>query len=35
MMTAMLTAKNILTGERKIDVWAVNRDTFALRSPDE
>ena len=26
MMTAMLTAKNILAGERKYDVWAVNQD---------
>ncbi len=26
MMTAMLTAKNILVGERKYDVWAVNQD---------
>jgi protoporphyrinogen oxidase len=26
MMTAMLTAKNILGGERKYDVWAVNQD---------
>ena len=26
MMTAMLTAKNILAGERKFDVWAVNQD---------
>jgi len=26
MMTAMLTAKNILAGERKHDVWAVNQD---------
>ncbi len=26
MMTAMLTARNILTGERKYDVWAVNQD---------
>jgi protoporphyrinogen oxidase len=25
MMTAMLTAKNILAGERKYDVWAVNQ----------
>jgi hypothetical protein len=25
-MTAMLTAKNILAGERKYDVWAVNQD---------
>lgn len=26
MMTAMLTAKNILAGERTYDVWAVNQD---------
>ena len=26
MMTAMLTARNILAGERKFDVWAVNQD---------
>jgi protoporphyrinogen oxidase len=26
MMTAMLAAKNILAGERKYDVWAVNQD---------
>jgi protoporphyrinogen oxidase len=26
MMTAILTAKNILAGERKYDVWAVNQD---------
>jgi protoporphyrinogen oxidase len=26
MMTAMLTARNILAGERKYDVWAVNQD---------
>ena len=26
MMTAMLTAKNILAGQRKYDVWAVNQD---------
>ncbi len=26
MMTAMLTAKNILAGDRKYDVWAVNQD---------
>ncbi|MGA2920873.1 MAG: NAD(P)/FAD-dependent oxidoreductase [Candidatus Sulfotelmatobacter sp.] len=26
MMTAMLTAKNILAGNRKFDVWAVNQD---------
>ena len=26
MMTAMLTAKNILAGTRKYDVWAVNQD---------
>jgi len=26
MMTAMLTAKNILSGERQYDVWAVNQD---------
>jgi len=26
MMTAMLTARNILTGERKYDAWAVNQD---------
>jgi hypothetical protein len=26
MMTAMLTAKNVLAGERKYDVWAVNQD---------
>jgi hypothetical protein len=26
MMTAMLTAKNILAGKRKYDVWAVNQD---------
>jgi protoporphyrinogen oxidase len=26
MMTAMLTAKNILAGARKYDVWAVNQD---------
>jgi protoporphyrinogen oxidase len=26
MMTAMLTAKNILTGARQYDVWAVNQD---------
>ena len=26
MMTAMLTAKNILAGEREYDVWAVNQD---------
>ena len=26
MMTAMLTAENILAGERKFDVWAVNED---------
>ena len=26
MMTAMLSAKNILAGERKYDVWAVNQD---------
>jgi hypothetical protein len=26
MMTAMLTARNILTGTRKYDVWAVNQD---------
>jgi protoporphyrinogen oxidase len=26
MMTAMLTARNILAGERRYDVWAVNED---------
>ena len=26
MMTAMLTAKNILAGNRQYDVWAVNQD---------
>jgi hypothetical protein len=26
MMTAMLTADNILAGERRYDVWAVNQD---------
>jgi protoporphyrinogen oxidase len=26
MMTAMLTAKNILAGQRRYDVWAVNQD---------
>ena len=26
MMTAMLTAKNILAGERRYDVWQVNED---------
>jgi len=26
MMTAMLTARNIVAGERKYDVWAVNQD---------
>jgi hypothetical protein len=26
MMTAMLTARNILADERKYDVWAVNQD---------
>jgi protoporphyrinogen oxidase len=26
MMTAMLTAKNILAGERRYDVWDVNED---------
>ena len=26
MMTAMLTAKNILAGERVYDIWAVNED---------
>jgi protoporphyrinogen oxidase len=26
MMTALLTAKNILAGERRYDVWAVNQD---------
>ena len=26
MMTAMLTAKNILAGKRNYDVWAVNQD---------
>jgi protoporphyrinogen oxidase len=26
MMTAMLTARNILAGERRFDVWAVNQD---------
>jgi protoporphyrinogen oxidase len=26
MMTAMLTARNILAGEKKFDVWAVNED---------
>jgi protoporphyrinogen oxidase len=26
MMTAMLTAKNILAGERRYDIWAVNED---------
>jgi protoporphyrinogen oxidase len=26
MMTAMLTARNILAGEREFDVWAVNQD---------
>ncbi|MGD0214440.1 MAG: hypothetical protein ABSB87_14530, partial [Terriglobales bacterium] len=26
MMTAMLTAKNVLAGERNYDVWAVNQD---------
>ena len=26
MMTAMLTAKNIVAGERRFDVWAVNQD---------
>jgi hypothetical protein len=26
MMTALLTAKNILAAERKYDVWAVNQD---------
>jgi hypothetical protein len=26
MMTAMLTAKNILAGVRRYDVWAVNQD---------
>ena len=26
MMTAMLTAKNILAGQRRFDVWAVNQD---------
>lgn len=26
MMTALLTARNILAGERRYDVWAVNQD---------
>jgi hypothetical protein len=26
MMTAMLTAKNILAGKRQFDVWTVNQD---------
>lgn len=26
MMTAMLTARNILAGERRYDVWNVNQD---------
>jgi len=26
MMTAMLTARNILAGARRYDVWAVNED---------
>jgi hypothetical protein len=26
MMTAMLTAKNILAGQRVYDIWAVNED---------
>jgi len=26
MMTAMLTAQNILAGERRYDVWQVNED---------
>jgi hypothetical protein len=26
MMTAMLTARNILAGERRYDVWNVNED---------
>jgi hypothetical protein len=26
MMTAMLTAKNIIAGEREYDVWQVNQD---------
>ena len=26
MMTAMLTAKNILAGERRYDIWNVNED---------
>jgi len=26
MMTALLTGKNILAGERRYDVWAVNQD---------
>jgi protoporphyrinogen oxidase len=26
MMTAMLTAKNVLAGERRYDIWAVNED---------
>ncbi len=26
MMTAMLTAQNILAGEKRFDVWEVNED---------
>ena len=26
MMTALLTTKNIIAGERRYDVWAVNQD---------
>ena len=32
MMTAMLTAENILAGERKYDVWAVNQDAEYLEA---
>src|SRR5579885_821180 len=32
MMTAMLTVKNILAGERKYDVWCVNQDAEYIES---
>ena len=35
MMTAMLTVKNILAGEKKFDVWQVNQDAEYLESSSE
>lgn len=32
MMTAMVTVKNILAGERKLDVWCVNQDAEYIES---